>query len=132
MAEAPQNTWNNSWGNIYNVNSNPPAGWTWNQGMVGGQTGEGAIGASGHGTWTYTGITPQENTTIYQTSSIDCDPEVDINTGGEDPVIVTPTVSRPPVPSTPPAPPVSTPQGPVPMYGQIYNVCFDDGLLNQK
>ena len=62
MAQVPQNVWNNSWGSQTNRESTPPAGWSWD---------------FGKNYWEYTGVIPPTpttptNTTIYQTSSIDC------------------------------------------------------------
>ena len=137
MADIPVNVWQNSWGNINNYgSSNPPSGWSWNE-----------IG----GIWIYSGVLPPTsssstgttttptNTTIYQTSSVDCFPDVVINTTG-DPVNPPTGTGNVHIPGTTagtttptlPAPPVSNPIGPVPTFGHIYNVCFDDGLLNQK
>ena len=137
MADIPVNIWQNSWGNINNYgSSNPPSGWSWNE-----------IG----GTWIYSGVLPPTsssstgitttptNATIYQTSSVDCFPDVVINTTG-DPVNPPTGTGNVHIPGTTagtttptlPAPPVSNPIGPVPTFGHIYNVCFDDGLLNQK
>lgn len=128
MAQAPQNIWNNSWGSQTNRESTPPAGWTWD---------------FGKNYWEYTGVIPTTpaaptNTAIYQTSSIDCFPDVVVNTSG-DPVTfptgepvhipgITPGKTNP----TPPAPPANANVQPVPTFGKFYNVCFDDALLNQK
>lgn len=128
MAQAPQNVWNNSWGSQTNRESTPPSGWSWD---------------FGKNYWEYTGTIPTTptaptNTSIYQTSSIDCFPDVVVNTSGDpitfptgDPVHI-PGISPGKTTPTQPAPPVSNPQPPVPTFGQIYNVCFNDGLLNQK
>ena len=122
------NIWNNNWGSQTNRESTPPSGWSWN---------------FGKNYWEYTGVisttpTAPTNTSIYQTSSIDCFPDVVVNTSGDpinfptrDPVHI-PGTSPGKTTPTPPAPSVSNPQGPVPTFGQIFNVCFDDGLLNQK
>ena len=73
MAQAPQNVWNNSWGSQTNRESTPPAGWTWD---------------FGKNYWEYTGVIPTTpaaptNTAIYQTSSVDCFPDVVVNTSGD-------------------------------------------------
>ena len=120
------NIWNNSWGSITNRESTPPSGWSWE---------------FGKNVWQYSGqiTTPTTPpTTVYQTSSIDCFPDVVVNTTG-DPITI-PTGEPVHIPGTspgrttptPPAPSVSNPIAPVPTFGQIFNVCFDDGLLNQK
>lgn len=128
MAQAPQNVWNNSWGSQTNRESTPPAGWSWD---------------FGKNYWEYTGVIPPTpttptNTTIYQTSSIDCFPDVIVNTTGDpvnpptgDPVHI-PGISPGKTTPTPPAPPANPGVQPVPTFGKFYNVCFDDGLLNQK
>ena len=69
MAQAPQNVWNNSWGSQTNRESTPPAGWTWD---------------FGKNYWEYTGVIPTTpaaptNTAVYQTSSVDCFPDVIVN-----------------------------------------------------
>ena len=119
------NIWNNSWGSITNRESTPPSGWSWD---------------FSKNVWQYSGqiTSPNPPLTIYQTSSIDCFPDVVVNTTG-DPIVI-PTGDPVHIPGTspgrttptPPAPPVSNPIAPVPKFGQMYNVCFDDGLLNQK
>ena len=137
MAQAPQNTWNNSWGSINDHNSTPPSGWTF---------------IPNEKVWRYTGQLsnetfqpidggpnpPPTNTTIYLTSSVDCFPDVIVNSTGDpvvpptgDPVVI-PGTTTGTKPSTPPSPPVSPGVQPVPTFGKFYNVCFDDGLLNQK
>ena len=140
-----QNIWNNSWGSITNRESTPPSGWSWDFSKNYWEY-TGQIPTSGE-----TGVSVSSNppTTIYQTSSIDCFPDVTINTSGDpvtptggspvgsgDPIRITPdgTVSsyNGGTTPTPPAPPVSNTQTPTPLFGHLYNVCFNDGLLNQK
>ena len=111
------NIWNNSWGSITNRESTPPSGWSWE---------------FGKNVWQYSGqiTTPTTPpTTVYQTSSIDCFPDVVVNTTG-DPITI-PTGEPVHIPGTspgrttptPPAPSVSNPIAPVPTFGQIFNVC---------
>ena len=119
------NIWDNSWGSITNRESTPPSGWVY---------------VDGKNYWEYSGqiTSPTPPTTLYQTSSIDCFPDVVVSTNG-DPIVI-PTTDPVHIPGTSPgrtvptlpAPPVSNPQSPVPLSGQIYNVCFNDELLNQK
>lgn len=128
MAQAPQNVWNNSWGSQTNRESTPPAGWTWD---------------FGKNYWEYTGVIPTTptaptNTSIYQTSSIDCFPDVVVNSSGDpinfptgEPVHI-PGITPGKTTPTPPAPPANPGVQPVPTFGQLYNVCFNDALLNQK
>ena len=120
------NIWDNSWGSITNRESTPPSGWSW---------------VDGKNYWEYSGqiTTPSTPPTIiYQTSSIDCFPDVVVNTTGDPIVIPTgepvhiPGISPGKTIPTAPAPPVSNPQPPVPTFGKLYNVCFNDELLNQK
>ena len=128
MAQTPQNVWNNNWGSQTNRESTPPSGWSW---------------VDGKNYWEYTGVisttpTAPTNTSIYQTSSIDCFPDVIVNTSGDpinfptgEPVHI-PGISPGKTTPTPPAPPANAGVQPMPTFGQLYNVCFDDGLLNQK
>ena len=127
------NIWNSSWGSITNRESTPTSQWSWN---------------TGKGRWVYTGpaapnppapdppSTPPP--TNYHIDDVDCDPVGGVHgtndppQGGESPV-GTPGGSRPTNPVTPPTPnPVSTDPQPVKVGGKMYNVCFDDALLNQK
>ena len=65
-------------------------------------------------------------------------PDVIVNTTGDpvnpptgDPVHI-PGTSPGKTTPTPPAPPANPSVQPVPTFGKFYNVCFNDGLLNQK
>ena len=102
MTQVPQNVWDNSWGNINDYFATPPSGWEW---------------LESNKVWRYTGQLPDPtsptNTTIYQTSSVDCFPDVIVNSTGDpvvpptgDPVVI-PGTTTGTKPSTPPAPKVN-------------------------
>ena len=129
------NIWNNSWGIQTNRESTPTSQWFWDDKTL---------------IWTYSGpsvgndpvIPPSSTppTTIYKEDDVDCDPVGGIFSTNDPPG--EPTFSnvpilggRPNIPnvsSPPSAPPVSSNPTPAKVGGKMYNVCFDDALLNQK
>ena len=130
-------TWDNNWGSQTNRESTPPSQWYWNDKTQ---------------SWAYSGpppsnpVTPPPPSTppatIYKEDDVDCDPVGGVFSSSDPPEPITNTAPSPGtglgrpaipnVPSSPPAPPVSVNPTPAKVGGKMYNVCFDDALLNQK